>query len=83
MEKTGGLSSFHRKYHSLYVLTPCLCNIVKELEIIGMGLLPKITGLPMWPVGSLVAMDDEVSMWGNGRRKLSIPPKSCVEWLGL
>ncbi|CAA7390622.1 unnamed protein product [Spirodela intermedia] len=53
----------------------CLCNAAEDLETTGMRLLREITGLRVWPVGPLVAMERT--------REPRIGAETCAEWLGL
>ncbi|XP_058073088.1 UDP-glycosyltransferase 92A1-like [Magnolia sinica] len=66
-----------------------LCNTVKEMEMAGMGLLRKISRLPVWAVGPLLPLSlfesSSNGKFSNGRagKEPTISSDRCVAWLNL
>jgi hypothetical protein len=65
-----------------------LCNTVEEIEPLGLDLLRKYLGLPVWSIGPLIPL---VALKNNqsciykqhAGKKPGLAPEKCVEWLDL
>ncbi|XP_058071214.1 crocetin glucosyltransferase 3-like [Magnolia sinica] len=63
-----------------------LCNTVEEMETTGLELLPKLFGLPVWPVGPLVPSLIEPSTsrkFSRTGKEPTVSSDQCVAWLNL
>ncbi|GMY32218.1 UDP-glycosyltransferase 92A1-like [Fagus crenata] len=65
-----------------------LCNTVEEIEPLGLDLLRKYLGLPVWSIGPLIppaALKNNQSCIYKQHtgKKPGLAPEKCVEWLDL
>ncbi|XP_058095037.1 crocetin glucosyltransferase 3-like [Magnolia sinica] len=66
-----------------------LCNSVEEMEVKGLDLLRRFTGLPVWSVGPLLPpsllnpSSSSTSSHASTGKEPGISTDRCVEWLNL
>ncbi|KAF7112321.1 hypothetical protein RHSIM_RhsimUnG0241200 [Rhododendron simsii] len=63
-----------------------LCNTTEEIEVLGLEVLRKYTGIPVWSIGPLLppAMlnsNSSTTLTQHGGRGSGISTQKCIEWL--
>ncbi|KAI9114936.1 hypothetical protein K1719_013949 [Acacia pycnantha] len=60
-----------------------ICNTVEEIEPLGLQLLRKFIGSPVWTIGPLLPTNSCMDSKQRSGKELGIPLEKCIEWLNL